>query len=126
MSYRLSTVDGGGASLVLVAAAGQVLETGEPALERQLDVADGAVALLADDDLGDAGLLGLVLVVDLVAVDEHDDVGVLLDGARVVADDAVGEPRRRPRNGEIEDLLLAGGDEGDDAVPAEVGRGLRD
>ena len=38
--------------------------------------------MLGDDDLGHAPIGG-VLVVDLVAVDEHDDVGVLLDGARL-------------------------------------------
>jgi biotin operon repressor len=57
-----------------------ILELGERLQEGQLAGARRAVALLADDDLGDAGLLG-VLVVVVVAVDEHDDVGVLLDGA---------------------------------------------
>src|SRR5680860_167977 len=49
--------------------------------EGQLGLADGTVPLLADDDLGDA-LVGAVLVVDLVPVDEEDEVGVLLDGPR--------------------------------------------
>src|ERR1019366_3534902 len=46
--------------------------------EDELEVADRAVALLTDDDLSDAFLFR-VLVVDLVAVDEADDVGILLD-----------------------------------------------
>src|SRR5687767_4358125 len=46
--------------------------------EHQFEVADRAVALLGDDDLRDALLFGL-FVVDLVAVDEADDVRVLLD-----------------------------------------------
>src|SRR5258705_499082 len=50
--------------------------------EDELEVADRAVALLRDDDLRDALLLGF-LVVDLVAVDETDDVRVLFDRTRL-------------------------------------------
>ena len=53
--------------------------------ERQLRGAGRAVALLADDDLGHAlrllVRLPVVVAVLLLAVDEHDDVGVLLEGA---------------------------------------------
>src|SRR5690606_24328083 len=49
--------------------------------EGQAYRADGAVTLLADDDLRRA-LVGRIGVVDLVAIDEQDQVGVLLDGAR--------------------------------------------
>src|SRR5438105_2103807 len=49
--------------------------------EDELEIADRAIALLADDDLGDALLLG-VLVVNLIAIDEADHVSVLLDGTR--------------------------------------------
>src|SRR5262245_9269098 len=61
----------------------EVLEPRELVQERELDAADRAVAVLADDDLRDALVLGLrlVLVVDLGAVDEHDEVGVLLERA---------------------------------------------
>src|SRR5205085_3314507 len=59
-----------------------VEELGDVVAEDELEVADGAVALLADDDLGDALLLG-ILVVDLVAVDEGHEVGVLLDRSRL-------------------------------------------
>src|SRR3954470_2263825 len=57
-----------------------VEELGDVVAEDELEVADRAVALLADDDLGDPLLLG-VLVVDLVAIDEGHEIGVLLDGA---------------------------------------------
>ena len=46
--------------------------------ERQRDIADRPVAVLGDDDVGLAQPLGLPVVV-LVAVDEHHEVGVLLD-----------------------------------------------
>ena len=59
----------------------QTLELGDAVDERQLDGTRRAVTLLADDDLGHTGFLAGVLGVVLVAVDEHDDVGVLLDGA---------------------------------------------
>jgi hypothetical protein len=48
--------------------------------KHQFEVADGAVALFGDDDFGDPLFLGL-FVVDLVAVDEGHEVGVLFDGA---------------------------------------------
>src|SRR6266404_6184963 len=57
--------------------------------EDELEIADRAVALLADDDLGDPLLHG-VLVVDLIAVDEADDVGILFDRSRLTK---VGELR---------------------------------
>src|SRR6185369_14818183 len=63
-----------------VAAMREVLESREPALEVRLDGARRAVAVLAEDDFRDVRVLA-VLVVDDVAVDEHDHVGVLLDRA---------------------------------------------
>src|SRR5262245_36920253 len=54
----------------------QVLETRELAEERQAHRADRPVALLADDDLGDA-LVGAVRVVHLVAIDEQDEICIL-------------------------------------------------
>src|SRR5215216_1585385 len=50
--------------------------------ERQHELADRAVPVLRDDDVRLARTLGVAVVV-LVAVDEHDDVGVLLDLARL-------------------------------------------
>src|SRR6187551_1871782 len=46
--------------------------------ERELDAVGRAVAVLGHVHLGDPLLVGLVVVV-LVAVDEHHEVGVLLD-----------------------------------------------
>src|SRR5579872_3307432 len=52
------------------------------AAEREPDGVDRPVAVLGDDDVGLARSLGIVVVV-LVSVDEADDVGILLDRARV-------------------------------------------
>src|SRR5512134_2867020 len=58
---------------------GEILETGEGGEEGEVNLADGAIPLLADDDLGLALVRG-VGVVHFVAVDEQDHVRVLLDG----------------------------------------------
>src|SRR4051812_32870763 len=55
-------------------------EAGVMALEGHDDVAHGAVAVLADDDVGLTRARGLALV-HVLAVDQHDDVGVLLQAA---------------------------------------------
>src|SRR6476620_9188021 len=68
----------------------QVHELGKLAAEDELDPVDRAVAVLGDDELRDARFLGLLRVVVLVAVDEHDEVRVLLDGAGLAQ---VGEDR---------------------------------
>src|SRR5688500_5369742 len=52
--------------------------------------ADRAVALLGDDDLGDVLQVRVVLLVDAGPENHHDDVGVLLEGARLAQ---VGELR---------------------------------
>src|SRR5919197_872837 len=96
----------------------QVHELRELAAEDELDAVDGAVAVLGDDELGDPRLLGLLGVVVLVAVDEHDEVRVLLD--RVVHDDVLGDEVVQPFDGEVEDLLLAGRSDRDDSVPVHV------
>src|SRR2546423_6656108 len=62
----------------------EVLESCELADERELHDPGRTVALLGDDQLGDALRIGgrLALVgVHVLAVDEDDDVGVLLEGA---------------------------------------------
>ena len=64
----------------LEAQLGRSATEAELADERQANGADRAVPLLTDDDLGNAFVLG-IFVVHLVPVHEHDDVGVLLDGA---------------------------------------------
>src|SRR6266571_3958320 len=55
-----------------------ILEAGVFPEEGQLDRADGAVALLENDDFGHA-FFGRVRRIDLFAVDREDEVGVLLD-----------------------------------------------
>src|SRR5438132_10738057 len=59
-----------------------VLEPGEFGEERQLDGVHWPVPLLGDDDLGDA-LIVAILDVDFLAIDEGDDVRVLLDRTRL-------------------------------------------
>src|SRR6476620_9110141 len=94
-----------------------VHEARELALEDERDLAEPAVAVLGDDQVGLAGTLGGLGVVVLVAVDEDDQVGVLLDlpGLAQVAEqralvgarlDAAGELRER----DDRDLQLAGED----------------
>src|SRR4029079_4355777 len=60
----------------------EVLELRELAEEREPELPNRAVALLADDDVSDA-LARRIAVVDFLAVDEHDQVRVLLDGSRL-------------------------------------------
>jgi len=49
------------------------------AKEGQLDHPGRAVALLGDNDLGLALLLGVARIVDFIAIDEEDHVRILLD-----------------------------------------------
>ena len=72
---------GGIAAAASMPARREALEARVFAEEGEAHGADRTVALLADDDLGDALVLRF-RVVDLVAVDEQDDVCVLLDRAR--------------------------------------------
>ncbi len=58
----------------------QVRELGVALQEAELDRVGGAVAVLGEDHLGEPLRVGLLAVVVLVAVDERDEVGVLLDG----------------------------------------------
>src|SRR5690606_26022516 len=64
--------------VVLVILGSQVIKAGELTTECQATGTDRAVTLLADNHLGNALLLRL-LVVHLIAIQEHDQVGVLLD-----------------------------------------------
>src|SRR3954465_8797944 len=94
----------------------QAQEAGVLALEGEGHVAQAAVAVLGDDQVGLTRAVG-VLVVVLVAVDEHDEVGVLLDLAGL-AQVAEHRPLVRPRlhtagelrQGDHGDLELAGQD----------------
>src|ERR1700686_725178 len=61
---------------------GGFLEPGQAAAEYEADGVRGAVALLGDAELGFFALFGSGAGFEEVRpVDEHDDVGVLLDGA---------------------------------------------
>src|SRR5512136_2357883 len=69
---------------------GAILETGDLLAEPQVALALGSVAVLGDYDVGDALRIGSVRVhvvpvlsldVDVIPVDEHNDICVLLDAA---------------------------------------------
>src|SRR5471030_1231897 len=68
-------------ALVQRQAAAVVAELGVLAYPGQAHGADRAVTLLADDDLGRA-FVGRVGIINFIAVEEDDDVGILLDRAR--------------------------------------------
>src|SRR5690606_21693493 len=68
-------------ALIYRGAAGIVFELGVLPEKGQAHRTDRTVTLLADDDLGRA-LVRRIRIVNFVAVDEQDDVGILLDGAR--------------------------------------------
>src|SRR5919197_754993 len=57
----------------------EIVEARELAAEAKVDASDRTVALLADDYFSDALVLR-VRVVDLVAIDKKDHVGILFDG----------------------------------------------
>ena len=65
---------------VVVVWQGQIIKTGELPHKAKLHRANRTISLFADNDLGDAFILG-ILVVDLITVNKRDDVGILLDGA---------------------------------------------
>src|SRR5437867_789881 len=98
----------------------EVFESGELAEKREPHGADRPVALLADDDLGHALFLRLG-VVDLVAVNEQDYVGILFDRARIMGHDPVGKPRGRTGNRQVIHVVHAVRLETYDAVPEEIG-----
>src|SRR3954447_826245 len=103
--------------------ASEVGEQGVLLAERELHGVGGAGAVLGDDQLRDA-LVGLgVLDVVLVAVDEHDDVGVLLDG--VVDDHVVRDEVVRTVDGDVVDGLDAVGLDGRDRIPVDIRLGER-
>ena len=50
-------------------------------IEEELDTAGGTTAVLGYDEIGDVLVLGIWIVV-ILAVKEHDDIGILLDRTR--------------------------------------------
>src|SRR5918996_4427245 len=96
---------------------GEVRELRVALEEGELDRVGGAVSVLGQDQLGEP--LGVrLLVVVLVAVHEHDEIGVLLD--TVVTYDTIGDEIVPLVDGEIEHFLLAGGFDREDLVPVDV------
>ena len=74
MRVRASTIKS-------IATGSQVIKACVFAAKGERHHADGAVTLFADDDFGLA-FVGGIAVVDLVAVDEQDQIGILLDSTR--------------------------------------------
>jgi hypothetical protein len=60
----------------------QIREARRIMQEGEIELADGTISLLGDDDFGAAFEVGIVLLIDLFAENEHDDVGVLFNRAR--------------------------------------------
>ncbi len=58
----------------------EIFEPGILPAERQSKIADLAVSVLGDDDVG-LPFLGRFIVVDLIAVDKHNEIRILLDRA---------------------------------------------
>src|SRR5258708_37079159 len=71
--YARSLLAGFVVALKHIGEAGGIVQKG------QIELADRTVALLGDDDFGTAFEVWVVLLVDLFADDEHDDVRVLLN-----------------------------------------------
>src|SRR6266545_671708 len=67
----------------LVVALCQVGKASGIVQESQVELADGSVALLGNDDFGLAAKFWVVLLVDFFTEDKHDQVGILLDGTRL-------------------------------------------
>src|SRR6266849_7202122 len=87
-----------------------VLEAGVLREEHDLHGPDRAVALLADDDLGDVGLVRRqVLLVHGLPIEKQDQVAVLLQRAGIMTHDSVGKPGCGPRYGQVEDVFDAVG-----------------
>src|SRR5271170_3799633 len=83
-----------------------VFELGVLAQEGELHIAGRTIALLGDDDIGDALARG-VLLVHFFAVNKKNQVAVLFQTARIVTYDAVRQPTRRARHGQVEHFFGA-------------------
>ena len=68
------------AILHIVGRAQQIGKLGELFVEEELNRVDRAVAVLGDDDIGDVLIFRFSIVV-VFAVEEHYDVGILLERA---------------------------------------------
>ena len=84
--------------------------------ETEMHRAHRSIAMFSDNDLGNVFLIR-VLVVLVLAVDEDDDVGVLLDA--VVDDDVTRDEVVQVFDGQIVDVCFAVGFGGNDLVPED-------
>ena len=75
---------------------------------------------LAEDHLGEALLVGLVVVV-LVAIDERDEIRVLLDA--VMNRHVFGDEVVQSVDGQVVDVVVSVGLDRHDPVPEDVARG---
>ena len=66
------------ASVIFIVAPGKIFESSELPLERQPAGTNGTITLLTNDDFRNTLIRG-ILVVYLVSVNKHDDIGILLD-----------------------------------------------
>src|SRR5439155_1813859 len=98
---------------------GEFGELSEALQERELDHARRPVAVLREVDLGQPLLVGLLVVV-LVAVDEHDEIGVLL--YRIMGNNIVGNKAVKIVDSQVVDLVLAVRLDCRDLVPIDIAR----
>src|SRR6266536_3038494 len=96
----------------------QVRELRVPLEERELDRVGRAVAVLRDVHLCEPLLVGLLGVVVLVAVDEHNKIRILLD--TIVCYKICNNEVVQTFDGEVIDVLLAVGLDQHDPVPEDV------
>src|ERR1035438_5157297 len=59
------------------------LESSAAFQERQIDPADGTISLFGNNDLSLALKIGIVLLVNFFAKDEHHQISILLDRSRL-------------------------------------------
>lgn len=62
-----------------------------------MELANGTIALLANNDFSDA-FLSAFRVVDFIAVDKTNQVCILFNGAGIMIDNPICKPRSRARN----------------------------
>src|SRR5947199_10337381 len=95
----------------------EVPEAGGLTQEDEVDRAGLPVPVLGDDQLRQTLVL-LGLVVDFIAIDKGNHVGVLLDG--VVDEEIVRDEVMRAGNRQIEDLLFSVLLDRDDLIPVDI------
>src|SRR6185436_10750793 len=99
----------------------EVREARIHALEGQIEHPDLAVTVLGNVDLGDALARGF-LVVDLFAIDQQDDVSILLNRSRIVCNYLICQPIFVLRHRQIKHHFFACWLDGNHAVPEKIAR----